>query len=227
MSLNLCPQSGSKYIENFGYFLIFRNLKFGQESRFGATFKDNRIFQFERGLLQAILWPLWDHFWTFVRSSDPKVVSLALKLRVKTLPFQPKLQRLQIVCSFETSWEFPFFSQILWLWLHLISKCFLQYCVRLDFGVCICLPYNKQTEKGLHHHTPEAKRSESFCLIKKSQIDLETSKNRSLSKKTSENFTLVKNVWSKNRSNSLKVPMKRSTLATIRLHKLNKELKAR
>ena len=30
----LLVQCGSKYIENFGYFLIFRNLKFGRESRF-------------------------------------------------------------------------------------------------------------------------------------------------------------------------------------------------
>ena len=29
-------QSCSKYIENFAYFLVFRNLKFGRESRFLA-----------------------------------------------------------------------------------------------------------------------------------------------------------------------------------------------
>ena len=38
-----------------------------------------------------------------------------LKLRVKTLPFQPTLEQFQIVCGYEISREFLFFSNIMTL----------------------------------------------------------------------------------------------------------------
>ena len=61
-------------------------------------------------------------FWNF-GSSDPKVLSLALKLRVKTLPFQLTLEQFQIVCGYEISRGFPFFLKYydfdcILLWLH-------------------------------------------------------------------------------------------------------------
>ena len=31
-----------------------------------------------------------------------------LKLKIKTLPFPPSLEHFQIVCGFESLWEFPF-----------------------------------------------------------------------------------------------------------------------
>ena len=60
-------QSGSKYIGNFGYFLIFRNLKFGRESRFWAiSLIQSNISIWERlADFKAIFWALLDYFGTF------------------------------------------------------------------------------------------------------------------------------------------------------------------
>ena len=51
------------------------------------------------GYILSLIGPFWN-FWIF-RS--------ALKLRVKTLHFQPNLEQFQIVCGFENLREFPFF----------------------------------------------------------------------------------------------------------------------
>ena len=43
-----------------------------------------------------------------------------LKLRVETLPFQPKLEDFQIDCGFKTSWGISlFFSNIMTLIVHM------------------------------------------------------------------------------------------------------------
>ena len=41
-------------------------------------------------------------------------LSLALKLRVKTLPFKPKLEQLKFVCGYQTLWGISLLCQVLW-----------------------------------------------------------------------------------------------------------------
>ena len=107
-----------KSVGIFGYFDIFRKLKFRRESEFQAnSFDFNQIFRFGESLLTSRLHyilSLSDYFRTF-GSSDPKLLSP--KSILEAQQFDPKLERYQIICGYQILLGISLFA------IYLVTDC--------------------------------------------------------------------------------------------------------